>query len=97
MKKFFALGFMALLALGIASLGISQDVNEQSCQQTLKNNCTTCHGLKKICNKLDQTNTNWKVIVTNMGQKGKLSQEVQNTVFTCLTTTTEPKKMVCDN
>ena len=96
MRKCIVLGVMTLLTLGTASLSASQDVNEQACQQTLQNACTKCHGLKKICNKLNQADANWKMIVTNMGEKGKLSQEAQDSVLTCLTTTPAPKKMVCD-
>jgi len=96
MKKYLVLGSMALFALSIASLGTSQEAAEQVCQQTLQNNCAKCHSLKKICAKLDQKDADWKAIVAKMGQKGKLSQEVQDAVVVCLTTTSEPKKLVCD-
>jgi len=96
MKKCCILGLMTLFTLGIASLGTSQGANPQACQQTLQTNCTKCHGLKKICNKLDQADANWKTIVATMGQRGKLSQDVQDAVVTCLTTSKEPKELVCD-
>lgn len=90
------LGLITLCTLGIASLGTSQEVNPQACQQTLQTTCTKCHGLKKICNKLDQADANWKTIVTTMGHRGNLSQDVQDAVVTCLTTSSEPKKLVCN-
>ena len=96
MKKCCILGLMTLFTLGIPSPGTSQEVNAQSCQQTLQTNCTKCHGQKKICNKLNQADANWKTIVATMGHRGKLSQEVQDAVVTCLTTSSEPKKLVCD-
>lgn len=90
------LGLMTLCTLGIASLGTSQEVNSQACQQTLQTTCTKCHGLKKICSKLDQADANWKTIVTTMGHRGNLSQDAQDAVVTCLTTSSEPKKLVCN-
>ncbi len=95
MKKMLIFGAVSLFTLTVVSLGTGQEATEQGCRQTLQANCTTCHGLKKICNKLDQQDADWKKIVANMGQKGNLSQEVQDTVVTCLTTTKEPKKLVC--
>ena len=76
MKKFLVPGVLICLTLGLASLGASQETNEQACQQALQNNCTKCHGLKKTCKELDEPNANWKEIITNMGKRGKLSQEV---------------------
>ncbi len=96
MKTVLISGLLALLTLGMISLATGQETNEQSCQQTIQNNCTKCHATKKICKKMDQANANWKEIVKSMGERGKLSQEVQDSVFTCLTTTPEPKKLVCD-
>jgi len=95
MKKYLVLGSMALFALSIASLGTSQEATEQACQQTLQNNCAKCHGLKKICATLDKKDADWKTIVATMGQKGKLSQETQDTVLACLTTSSDPKKVAC--
>lgn len=95
MKKYLALGSMALFVLSIASLGSSQEATEQACQQTLQNNCAKCHGLKKICAKLEQKDADWKKIVAKMGEKGKLSQETQDAVFACLTTAGDPKKAAC--
>jgi hypothetical protein len=96
MKKYLVLGSMALFALSIASLGTSQEAAEQACQLTLQNNCAKCHGLKKICAKLEQKDVDWKTIVAKMGAKGKLSQETQDAVFACLTTTSDPKKLTCN-
>jgi cytochrome c5 len=96
MHKGIILVTLTLALFGVASMGVGQEVNEQACRQTLQNSCTTCHGLKKICAKLEQKDADWKKIVSTMGQKGNLSQETQDTVTTCLTTSKEPKKLVCD-
>jgi hypothetical protein len=95
MKNLFFLASIIFCTLGIASFGISQDM-DQSCQQTLQNNCARCHGLKKICSKLDKAETNWKAIVTDMGKKGKLSQDVQDAAVTCLTKGSDPQQLICD-
>lgn len=81
--------------LGFAASGIGQNVDPQACGQTLQTNCTRCHSLKRVCDKLNQANADWKGIVTTMGQRGKLSQEVQDAVVVCLTKSSDPKKLVC--
>jgi cytochrome c5 len=96
MKKLFVAGVLALLIVGHVSLGASQEVSDQACQQTIKTNCTKCHGTGKICTELDKADANWKKIVAEMGKRGTLSQEIQDAVFTCLTAKPEPKKLVCD-
>lgn len=96
MKNILLPGVLICLSLGVVSLGIGGEVNEQACQQALQNNCSKCHALKRACTELDKPDANWKEVVSTMGKRGKLSQEVQDTVFTCLTTMPEPKKLVCD-
>jgi len=87
---------LSFFTLGIATLGRGQELNPQSCQQNLQTTCTRCHGLKKICTKLDQAGADWKTIIATMGKRGNLSQDTQDTVVVCLTASSEPKKLVCD-
>lgn len=96
MKKLFLSCIVLGFSLGIASLGTSQEVNDQACKQTLEANCVKCHPMKKTCKELDKADANWKTIIAEMGKRGKLSQEVQDTVLACLTTTPDPKKIACD-
>ena len=96
MKKILFPALLLLLSLGIASLGTGEETKTPSCQQTLQDNCTRCHGLKKICNKLAQDKVDWRMVVTTMGERGKLGRDAQDAVFTCLTTSTDLKKTACD-
>lgn len=96
MKKLLLPCLVLSLTLGIASLGTSQEVNEQACRQALETSCVKCHPMKKTCKELNKADANWKAIIADMGKRGKLSQEVQDTVLACLTTTPDPKKIACD-
>ena len=96
MRKKIIRASFTLCFLGWASIVMGQEGNDQACQQALQSTCMKCHGLKKICAKLDQKDADWKKIIGIMGQRGNLSQETQDTVFTCLTTSKDPKKLVCD-
>ena len=83
------------VVFGIASWSIGQDVDEAACQQTIKTSCTTCHKTDRICHELGEADANWPEIIKEMGEKGKLSQEIQDTVLNCLTKAEDPKKFVC--
>jgi hypothetical protein len=96
MKKVLLPALLALLPLCIASWSLGQEVDQAACQQTIQDNCTKCHGTSKICKELGEADADWGKIVKNMGKKGKLSQEVQDSVLNCLTKSTEPGKLVCE-
>ena len=53
MKKILIPSLLALLVMGISSLGTGQEMDDQACQQTIKESCTKCHSAKRICDKLD--------------------------------------------
>lgn len=81
--------------ISFASWSIGQEVDEVTCQQTIQTSCTSCHNTKRICHELSETDANWPRIVKEMGELGKLSQEVQDTALNCMTKTDDPKKFVC--
>ena len=87
---------VTVAAMSLASFAVSQETNLQTCRQTLQNNCASCHDLNKVCAKVDQGGANWQKIVADMGKKGNISQDVQNSVVACLTTSSDPKKVACD-
>lgn len=95
MKKGILLGLLLMGSWGIAAVGEGQGVDDSACQQTIQTNCTRCHTTKRICNELQESDANWPKIIKEMGQRGKLSQEVQDTVLNCLTKASEPGKFVC--
>ena len=97
MKKSMLIVGLSFVTLGLASFAVSQETSLPACQQTLKNNCASCHGLDRVCAKLDQSGVDWKKIVANMGKKGNISQGIQDSVVACLTQSSEPKKVVCGN
>ncbi len=88
-----------VLGFGIicfASWSIAQDVDDTACQKTIQTSCTSCHNTKRICHELSEADANWPSIIKEMGELGKLSQEVQDTALNCLTKAADPKKFVCD-
>ena len=85
------------VVFGIASWSIGQDIDEAACQQTIQNSCTTCHKTDRICHELGEEDANWPEIIKEMGERGKLSQEIQDTALKCLTKAEDPKKFVCSN
>ncbi len=95
MKKLLVPALLALLPLSIASWSFSQEVNDESCTQTIATSCTKCHGTAKICKELGEADADWPAIVARMGKKAKLSQEGQDAVLACLTKSTDPKQLVC--
>jgi len=82
--------------IGFASLSIGQEVDKEACKQTLQVSCTACHKTARICHELDETDANWPSIIKEMGELGKLSQEIQDTALNCLTKTENPKEFVCE-
>lgn len=95
MRKTVLTVILSVAALSLASFAVSQETDLQSCQKTLQNNCASCHGLNKVCAKLDEGGADWKKIVANMGKKGSISQDVQDSVVACLTKSSDPKKVAC--
>ena len=96
MKRLILLTLLVLLPLGVAPLSFSQATpDEAACQQTIQKSCTKCHTTDRICHELAEADANWPHIVKEMGEKGKLSQEVQDTVLNCLTKSADPAKLVC--
>ena len=86
-----------VIAITVASLRAAE-VNDESCTAAITANCTRCHGAVKICNKLKDTAMDaekWRTIVARMGKKAKLTQDVQDAVHACLTTSADPGKLVC--
>lgn len=96
MKKTMLTVALTAVTLSLASFAVSQETNLQDCQKTLQNNCASCHGLSKVCEKVDQGGANWPKIVANMGKKGSIGQEVQDSVVACLTKSSDPRKVACD-
>ncbi len=95
MKKTILTVVLALATLSLASFAVSQETNLQACRQTLQNNCASCHGLDKTCEKFDQGQADWQKIVANMAKMAIISQDVQDSVVTCLTKSSDPKKVAC--
>ncbi len=95
MRKLLLPALLALLPLCVASWSAGQEVNDAACQQTIQDSCTKCHSTEKICRDLGKADVSWPKIVKNMGKKGNLSQEVQDTVLNCLTKSTDPTQLVC--
>lgn len=95
MRRFLLSTLLMLTPLCIASLSIGQNVDDAACQATIQTNCTKCHTTDRICHELSESHTNWPLIIKEMGEKGKLSQDVQDTVLNCLTKASEPGKFVC--
>ncbi len=88
-----ALLFFAVI--GFASFSIGQDIDKTVCQQTIQVTCTSCHKAGRICKELDNKNADWPSIIKEMGELGKLSQEIQDTALNCLTKTDDPKEFAC--
>lgn len=95
MQKMMLSALLVLVPLGIASWSVGQDIDDAACQTTIEANCTKCHGTRKICHELGESDANWPAIIKEMGERGKLSQDVQDTVLNCLTKASDPKKFVC--
>lgn len=95
MRKMLLAAVLLSIPLCTASVTVGQDVDEAACKTTIETSCTKCHATERICDALSETSTNWPEIVKEMGEKGKLSQEVQDTVLNCLTKASEPGKFVC--
>lgn len=96
MKKVILSALFVLLSVGTASWSLGQDGDEAACTQAIQTNCTSCHGTKKICKELGKADADWGKIMTSMAKKGKLSQEVHDTVLNCLTKSADPAKLVCE-
>ncbi|MDK9706627.1 MAG: hypothetical protein OEL83_06210 [Desulforhopalus sp.] len=97
MKKLVLSALLVITPLCVASLSFSQGAAAPAdCQQTLKNNCTKCHGLPKICAKLGDKAADWPAIVARMGDKAKLSKEVQDAALACLSKSPDPAKLGCE-
>ncbi len=96
MKNTLLAALLILLPLGTATWSLGQDVDEAACMQAIQTNCTSCHGMKKICKELGEKDADWGKIMTSMAKKGKLSQEVHDTVLNCLTKSADPAKLVCE-
>lgn len=95
MKKFVLATLLVFIPLCIATWSVGQGVDDAACQQTIQTSCTKCHTTERICHELGESDAKWPEIVKEMGERGKLSQEVQDTVLACLTTAADPKKFVC--
>ncbi|MFH0783834.1 MAG: hypothetical protein V2B20_18020 [Pseudomonadota bacterium] len=95
MKKILLSALLILTPLCVASLTFSQANTDSACQQTIQNSCTKCHTTDRICDELGEAAANWPKIVKDMGEKGKLSNEVQAEVLDCLTKSSDPAKLVC--
>ena len=95
MNKVLFAAVLPLLPLALASVGSGQETTEAPCRQAIQTNCTTCHDTGRICAKLDTPGADWKTTVSVMGARGKLSTQAQETVLACLTTSANPKKLVC--
>lgn len=95
MNKILFPGTLALITLAVASPGIGQETNNTACQQAIQTNCTICHATQRICAKLDIPGANWPATVAVMGKRGNLSKQVQDAVIVCLTTSANPKGLVC--
>ena len=95
MKKIILSALLVLTPFAVANFAYSQGKTESDCQQTIQNNCTKCHNTDRICHELSEADANWPKIVKEMGEKGKLSKEVQDNVLNCLTKSDDPKKLVC--
>lgn len=75
--------------LAFATMVGGAEANPQACQQVMKNSCTKCHDIKRICNTLGKADADWPAIVADMGKRGKLGQEIQDQAISCLTSTDE--------
>lgn len=95
MKKILLISTLTISALMLAAASHSQ-IDEAVCQQTIDNNCLQCHNAKPICHELGESDADWPAIIKMMGEEGNLSQEIQDMALACLTTSTAPKKLVCD-
>ena len=95
LRKIVLSSLLVLISLCIASWSVGQDVDDAVCQETIQTNCTKCHTTERICHELGESDANWPEIVKEMGEKGKLRQEVQEAVLKCLTKAAEPTKFVC--
>lgn len=96
MKKMLILAAAAVLPFISTNLIHAQDPAPADCKQTIEKSCTTCHGTGKICKKLESPDTNWAIVVYNMGKKGNLSQETQDGVLKCFTSPAETTKLLCE-
>lgn len=94
MHNIYRSGILVLLALGLAFLTSAQAADDPACGQTIKTNCTSCHGINRICTKLDKTDADWKSIVATMAHRGNLPQATQDAAVKCLTAT-GAKQQVC--
>ena len=95
MKKCLLPLLLVFISLGAASWSVGQDFDESACQQIITASCTKCHTTDRICNELGAPTAHWAAVVKQMGMKGKLSQDVQDSVLNCLTKASEPGKFVC--
>lgn len=98
MKNLIVSAVCIAMVMAVASLKAAE-VDEKACKELITTNCTKCHGTKKICNELKEEDADakkWREIITEMGKKGHLSQEIQDSVHACLTTSADPGKLVCE-
>ena len=95
MRKMLLSALMVSVPLCIASWSVGQDIDDAACKTTIETSCTKCHSTERICHELAESDANWPEIVKEMGARGKLSQEAQDTVLNCLTQASEPGKFVC--
>jgi hypothetical protein len=97
MKKLVLSALLVIIPLCVGTLSFSQGAADPAdCQQTLKNNCTKCHGLPKICKELGEKDADWPKIVARMGDKAKLTKEVQDAALACLSKSPDPAKLGCE-
>jgi len=97
MRKMLLSALFVSIQLCTASLSVSQDIDDAACKTTIETSCTKCHTTERICHELGESSANWPEIVKDMGERGKLSQGVQDTVLNCLTKASDPGKFVCTN
>lgn len=95
MRKIVLSSLLVLIPLCVASWSVGQDVDDTVCKETIQISCTQCHSTMEICHKLGESDADWPEIVKEMGERGKLSQDIQDTVVNCLTKTSEPTTFVC--
>lgn len=94
-RKMLLSAVLVSVPLWIASWSVAQDIDDAACKTTIEASCTKCHTTERICHELGESDVNWPEIVKEMGERGKLSQDVQDTVLNCLTKASEPGKFVC--
>ncbi|NOQ45949.1 MAG: hypothetical protein GQ559_04640 [Desulfobulbaceae bacterium] len=73
-----------------------KDVNTEMCQSYVNMFCTRCHSSERICTALKKnTPEEWDKTIKLMAEYDDMDQDIQETVFSCMTTLKPGSPIIC--